>query len=97
MSDFNDYERYNNSTGNRANADYPNNSRNSFYNDEVVSIGTWILVLIATAIPFVNLIVLFALAFGASSQNLKNYGKAALIIAGIGLLLSIMIGGCMRI
>lgn len=91
MSNYNDFNNYNDQ---RSSYD----SNNTYYGDnDVVSIGTWVLVLIGTAIPFVSIIVLLVLAFGVNNENLKNYGKAALILWGIGLLLAFMLGGCTRI
>lgn len=63
-------------------------------NDEVVSIGMWVGILILTAIPFVNIIALLYMAFGASNDNIKNYGKASLILVGISLLFLLLIRGC---
>lgn len=94
MSNFNDYDyRYNNFEKNKhSNYSYDMNNFNN--NNDVVSIGTWILVLIGTAIPFVNLIVFIGLAIGSSNETLKNYGKAALILVGIGFIFALLAGGC---
>lgn len=98
MSNYNNNDNWG---GNMSN--YYNNPKNSYdidnryYNDDVVSIGTWILIMIATLIPIISIIVTLVLAFGQSNENLKNYGKAALIIWGIGLLLVFMFGGCSRL
>lgn len=94
MSNFNEYDyRYNNFENNLNNkGSYNMNNFNS--NNDVISIGTWILVLIGTAIPFVNFIVLIGLAVGSSNESLKNYGKAALIIVGIGFIFALLFGGC---
>lgn len=62
--------------------------------EEVVSIGTWIVILILTAIPVINIISLFIMAFGVENENIKNFGKASLIILSIGLVLGIFLGGC---
>ncbi len=68
--------------------------RGSGGSEEVVSIGTWVLILILTAIPIVNIIAVLVMAFGVDNENIKNYGKAALIIIGIGLLFAILLGAC---
>ncbi|SCG82338.1 hypothetical protein DW1_0730 [Proteiniborus sp. DW1] len=62
--------------------------------EEVVSIGTWIVILILTAIPVINIISFFIMALGVENENIKNYGKASLIIVGIGLALGILLAGC---
>ncbi|WIV13746.1 hypothetical protein [Proteiniborus sp. MB09-C3] len=80
---------------NNHNRNYYNNSgRGGGGTDDVVSIGTWVLILILTAIPVVNIISLFVMAFGIGNQNIKNYGKAALIIMGIGIVLAMLLGAC---
>lgn len=88
MSNYNNY--------NNPRSSYDSNNR-YYGQDDVVSIGTWVLVLIGTAIPIVSIIVTLILAFGQSNENLKNYGKAALIIWGVILLFSFMFGGCARL
>ncbi len=52
------------------------------YNEgqEIVSIWLWIVILILTAIPIVNLISLLTLAFFVENKNLQNYGRASLIV-----------------
>jgi hypothetical protein len=82
--------------------DYHNHTRDRFENihsdstpvgdeDDVVSIGMWILLLILTAIPIVNIIALLFMAFGDHNLNIKNYGKASLIIVAIPLTLIILL------
>ncbi len=46
----------------------------------VVSVWLWVLILVLTAIPIVNLLSLVTLAFFVQNQNLQNYGKASLIV-----------------
>jgi len=94
MSDFNDYDyRYNNFEKNKHNKhNYDMNNYN--HNNDVISIGTWILVLIGTAIPFINFILLIGLAIGSGNESLKNYGKAALILVGIVFIFAIFTGVC---
>lgn len=62
--------------------------------EEVVSVGTWIGILILLAIPIVNFIALLVIAFSDINTNIKNYAKAVLIIFGIGLLLALLLRGC---
>jgi hypothetical protein len=45
------------------------------YNDDVISVGKWVLLLIILAIPIINLIVLLVLAFGNDNINLKNFAQ----------------------
>lgn len=62
--------------------------------DAGISIGMWIGILILLAIPIVNIITLFCLAFGSGNESLSNFGKASLILAGIGLVLVVLLRGC---
>ena len=94
MSNYDDFNNYNNQTDGKHYINNNYNYRDSYEDSEIVGIGTWIFVLIATAIPFVNIIALFILAFGVKNQNLKNYGKGALIVIGIFILLGVMVRGC---
>ncbi|WP_047986156.1 hypothetical protein [Ornithinibacillus californiensis] len=67
----------------------------SFYgDDDVVSIGQWILILIGISIPFIGLIVTLILAFGSNNENLKNFGKAVLILMIFGLFFGVLLGAC---
>jgi len=51
---------------------------------EVVSVGEWMLTLLISAIPVVNLVMLFVWAFGANTKPSKaNWAKAWLIWIGI--------------
>lgn len=57
-----------------------------------VSIGGWIGVMLLTCLPIVNLIMLFVWAFSSSTKkSLKNYARAALILALIGVVLVVVI------
>jgi len=62
--------------------------------DTVVSVGTWVLISIALAIPLINLLVMLYLAFGSENQNLKNYGKAGLIMIVIAVVFSLLFVSC---
>lgn len=63
-------------------------------NEEVVSLGSWVGVLILLAIPIVNIIGVIAMSFMDINQNLKNFARATLILMGIGLLFGLLFGGC---
>ncbi len=89
---LNDPEGYSNK--NYSQNYYNTGNRGGEGTDDVVSIGTWILILILTAIPVVNIIAFLAMAFGVDNENIKNYGKASLIIAGIGIALGILLAAC---
>ena len=57
-----------------------------------VSIGGWIGVMLLTCLPIVNLIMLFVWAFSSSTKkSLKNYARAALILALIGVVLVVVV------
>lgn len=63
----------------------------SYYDeDEVVSLGTWIILLIVLAIPIINFIVYLVLALGDHNENLKNFAKASLLL----MLIAIFFSGC---
>ncbi len=64
------------------------------YHSDTVSIGTWILILLGTGIPIVNIIVIIGLSFGSQNETLRNFGKASLILLGIGIVLAVLLGGC---
>ncbi|WP_404430740.1 hypothetical protein [Sutcliffiella horikoshii] len=68
-------------------------TRRSWDSSEV-TLGTWIVVLLLLAIPFVNFIVLLVLAFGDHNVSLKNFAKASLIFIVLGFLLTIFARGC---
>lgn len=82
---YNDYER-----------NYNNNGRYMGYGDnsDVVSVGTWVLILIVTGIPVINIIALLFMAFGQENSNIKNFSKASLILVAIPLTLLILLRGC---
>lgn len=64
--------------------------------DDVVSIGSWIGIILILAIPIVDIIALFVMAFGSNNDNIKNFAKASLIISAIVIVLSLMFAACMR-
>jgi len=51
------------------------------HNTSVMTIQDWLITILITAIPIVNIIMLFVWAFGGSDTNLnkKNWAKATLI------------------
>ena len=64
---------------------------NSLKTDQTVSMGDWILTMILTGIPLVGIIMIFVWAFGGNTKPSKrNYARAALILAIIGIVLSIL-------
>lgn len=71
----------------------PTPTRHSWDTSEV-TLGTWIVVLILIAIPFVGFVVLLVLAFGDHNESLKNFAKATLILLVIGFFLTMLGVGC---
>lgn len=60
-------------------------------NAPVVSIGEWIVTVLLTAIPFVNLVMLLIWGFGGGTNPSKaNFAKASLIWMAIGLVFCII-------
>ena len=61
-----------------------------------ISVGEWIITTIILAIPIVGFIMLFVWGFGSNTQPSKaNWAKAALIMMGIGIVLSFLFFGTM--
>ena len=61
-----------------------------------ITMGDWILTLILTCIPCVNIIMLFVWAFGSSTPKSKsNWAKAELIIVAIAVVISIILSAVM--
>ena len=53
--------------------------------------GEWLISMLLMCIPCVNIVLMFVWAFGSSAKKSKsNYFKAALIMAGISIVLSIV-------
>lgn len=57
-----------------------------------LSIGNYIIMMLISVIPIVNLVMLFVWGFGNSNRNKKNYARAQLIMMAIGVVLSIIFG-----
>lgn len=58
-----------------------NPNRLSAYEDaSPLSMGNYLIMMIVSAVPVVNLIMLFAWAFGSTNQNRKNFARAQLIV-----------------
>ena len=61
-----------------------------------VTMGDWVLTLILTCIPCVNIILLFVWAFGSNTPKSKsNWAKAELIIVAVAVVLSFIISAVM--
>lgn len=57
------------------------------------TLGSWLLVVLLTLIPLVNIIYLLVLAFGATTSVAKqNFARASLIWMAVGLVLFIVLG-----
>lgn len=66
----------------------------SQHNDSVITMGDWVVTLLLTFIPIVNIIMLCIWAFGSDTPlSKKNFAKAQLIFLAIGIVLSILLGG----
>lgn len=50
-------------------------------NEDVISVKMYIIILVLTSIPIVNLITMLILVFSVENQNLRNFGIASLFIA----------------
>ena len=59
--------------------------------DQTVGVGEWMLAMLLMVIPIVNIIALFAFAFGSSKASKRNYFKACLIWMLIAIVLTIVI------
>jgi len=59
---------------------------------ETVSLGDWIVTMILSGIPIVGLIMILVWAFGGGAKpSKKNYARALIIMAIVGIVLSIII------
>ena len=63
--------------------------------DDVMSVGDWILAFVVLSIPIVNIVIYFVWAFSDQiNKNKKNFARASLILAGIGLGLGLLLSSC---
>ena len=60
-------------------------------NEEIMSVGSWLITLIILAIPCVNIIMYFIWAFGNGNENRKNFCRAGLIMMAVGIVLTILL------
>lgn len=97
-----DYNQINNEQGNTYSQ--PNGyMQGNVYNQPVypqynpnmeipLTTGEWLLTMLLTAIPCVNIVMVFVWAFGNGNRGRKNYARAVLIYVGITILLSVFFG-----
>ena len=60
-------------------------------NQEVMSVGSWLITLLILAIPCVNIVMYFIWAFGNGNENRKNFCRAGLIFMLIAVVLSVLL------
>lgn len=81
------------------NIQQPSYGMNESNQDETVGVGEWLLAMLLSCIPCVNIIMIFVWAFGSRKKSKSNYFKAVLIWTliwiVIGLLVSIFAGAAM--
>lgn len=98
----NQYQSYNNGYNQQYNAQYQQTYNSQPVppvapsygtpDTQPVSIGGWIGVMLLTCLPLVNIIMLFVWAFSSSTKkSLKNYARASLILALIGVVLVVVV------
>jgi len=59
--------------------------------EDPVTIGDWLITILLTSIPIVNIVMLFVWAFGGNTKTSKvNWAKASLLWMVIGIVLSIL-------
>lgn len=61
--------------------------------DDLVSMGTWLLILFGGSVPLVNLVLWIYLMVGARRPSLRGYGKGMLILTAVvvGIIVLIML------
>lgn len=94
-NDFKEHKNLNNSK----HSNYDNVTLGSYNNrkEDIVSTGTWIIIMVIMFIPFINIIAMFIMAFTDMNTNLKNFAKAELILFIIIFLITFLLGGCSNI
>ena len=71
---------------------YPNQNYTAPVNNAVVTIGDWLITMLLSAIPLVNIIMIFVWAFGSNTPISKaNWAKATLIFMLIATVLSVVV------
>ncbi len=64
--------------------------------EPVITLGEWVLTILITCIPCVNIVMLLVWAFGSSTPKTKaNWAKAQLIFVVIGVVVSFIISAVM--
>lgn len=63
-------------------------------NPSVVRTFEWLIILIILAIPIVNIIMLIVIAFTWQNDNIKNFGRATLILSVAGFVLLLLLRSC---
>lgn len=58
---------------------------------EIVSFQKWLLILFILGIPVINFLVMLFLSFVSENRNLRNFGRAGLVISIISFFLLILI------
>jgi len=59
--------------------------------EKPLSVGGWLVTMIVTSIPFIGVIMMFVWAFTEGNKGRRNYMRACLIMAVIGVVLTIII------
>ena len=59
-----------------------------------MSVGAWLITLLITSIPILNIIMLFIWAFSGNKDERENYSKAALLWMLICIILTVCLVGC---
>ena len=59
-----------------------------------MTVGAWLITLLITSIPILNIIMLFIWDFGGNKDERENYSKAALLWMLICIILTVCLVGC---
>lgn len=68
-----------------------NEFQNGSQLEQPMSMGEWLVTIIVSMIPCVGIVMLFVWAFGQGNTNRRNYCRAQLIIAAVGIVLAIIL------